>query len=150
VDDVDMSLMNTKTEGELEQQLMVSTAGRGCIIPFNRNLKNSVTQNDFKGNIKCKAEQPAAILVVTEDDQEVQYSGRDDRGSLGHKHRDSLASEDSAMDHETASEAGSGSGVPTKTSPAAPPPLSVMPPSSQSCPPSDNESILFIHPHSKF
>jgi hypothetical protein len=49
---------------------------------------------------------------------------------LGQEHGDTLASVDGALGHEAASEeAGSETGVPTRTSPAAPPLSSVLPPS---------------------
>jgi hypothetical protein len=96
--DVDTSLIDTETGGELDQQLMVSTAGIGCIIPSKRNMDNPVALVDLYHNEKCKAEQPAAVLIYPEDGQEVQCEeaceragwGEQDSGSLGHEHGGSL------------------------------------------------------------
>ncbi len=63
-------------------------------------MENPLTPGDFNCNVQRKEEQPAAILIDPEEDQEVQCDGGNDDGSIGHEHRDSMTSGDLAWDHE--------------------------------------------------
>jgi hypothetical protein len=103
---------------------------------------------------ECQAEQPAAILIDPEKNEEGQCEGAEhsrslgqenrdalevqqqradggmqDGGSLGHENGYSLASVNLGMDHEATSErAGRETRAPTRTSPSAPPLLCHSPP----------------------
>lgn len=133
--DVDVSLMNLEAEAVLDQQLMAPTAGRGCRIPSNRKMEYPETLQNLDHSENRGAEQLVAMIVDERSGQK-QYGDWKASGSMDHHHEESLSELDQrctahmeAAGMETASEETSGStGVPTRTSPAAPP-------LSQSCPP---------------
>ena len=144
--DLDASLMNLEAEAVLDQQLMAPTAGRGCRIPSDRKMEYPETLQNLNDSENRGAGQSAASIVGERTGQK-QCEEWEASGSMGHLHEESLLELDqrcighmeaaAGIGHvEAASEEASGStGVPTRTSPAAPPSLSVMPPP-------DNESIL--------
>jgi hypothetical protein len=122
--------MNLEGEEVLDQQLMAPTAGRGCTIPSKRKMEYPETMKTLNYSENRGAEQPAA-MIVDEGSGQIQCEDWKASGSLGHHHEESLSELDQrCIGHmEAASAETSGStGVPTRTSPAAPP----LP---QSCPP---------------
>jgi hypothetical protein len=137
--DVDVSLMNLDGEAVLDQPLMVPTAGRGCKIPSNRKMEYPETQQNLNHSENHGAGQ-SDTMIVKERSGLKQCVEWEASGSMGHLHEESLLELDqrcighmeaaAGIGHvEAASEEASGSvGVLTRTSPAAPPSLSVMPP----------------------
>jgi hypothetical protein len=126
--DVDVSLMNLESEAVLDQQLMAPTAGRGCTIPSNRKLEYPETLQNINHNVNSGAERSATMIVdETSGQQQCEEESLLELGQQCIGHLEAAA----GIGHlEAASEEASGrAGVPTRTSPAAPPPLS------QSCPP---------------
>jgi hypothetical protein len=94
------------------------------------------------GSSECQAEQPAAHRDSFEVQHQRANGGAQNGGSLDQDHGDSLASLDVALDHEAASEKASvETGVPTRTSPAAPPLRSHAPPLMN--------QLWFMHPPNK-
>ena len=98
-------------------------------------MEHPETPQNVDHNENRGAEQPAA-MIVDEGSGQIQCEDWKASGSLGHHHEESLSELDQrdsgiveATGMEAASERASGStGVSTRTSPAAPPPLLVMPP----------------------
>jgi hypothetical protein len=132
--DVDVSLMNLDGEAVLDQQLMAPTAGRGLTKPSNRKMEYPETQQNLNHSENQGAEQ-SDTTIVDERTGLQQCEEWKASGTMGHLHEVSLLELDqrcighmeaaAGISHvEVTSEEASGSaGVPTRTSPAAPPPL---------------------------
>jgi hypothetical protein len=126
-DDVDATLMNLELVEVLDQQLMAPTAGRGCTIPSNRKLEYPETLQNINHNVNSGAERSATMIVDETSGQ--QQCEEESLLELDQRHIGYMRAAAGIGHMETASEEASGSaGVPTRTSPAAPP-------LSQSCPP---------------
>ncbi len=140
---LDSLYLNEET-GEVQQEQYPDMENEEYCSDVDASLMVTET-----GISEYKDEQPAAVLIDPEVDKEGKCEYKEDSGSLGHEHRESLgvqlqgadggslgyehgyslASVNLAMDHEAASgRAGSETGAPTGTSPAAPPLFCHAPP----------------------
>jgi hypothetical protein len=118
-DDVDATLMNLELVEMLDQQLMAPTAGRGCTIPSNRKLEYPEMQQNINHNANSGDERSTTMIV--DETSGPQQCEEESLLELDQRHIGYMAA--AGIGHvEAASEEVSGSaGVPTRTSPAAPP-----------------------------
>ncbi len=113
------SLDLNEKKGEIQQEQYPDMDDKDRCSDVDASLMGTKT-----GISEYKAEQPDAVLIDPEVDKEGQCEDKEDSGSLCHEHGDTLASVNWAVDREAASgRAGSETGAPTSTSPAASPSL---------------------------